>query len=699
MTDTLLLSSVPLAAFSLASLGAKALSLLYVALGLGFVIFFHELGHFAVAKWCGVKVERFSIGFGPVLLSKTTGGTEYALSAFPLGGYVKMLGQDDIDPSQLTSEEIAEDPRSYSAKPVWQRMAIISAGVVMNLLTAVLFFAVACGLGLSVLEPSVGAVTAGGPAWKAGVESGDRLDRINGRRITEFGDVIRAVALSWGDTLRLEGTRADGSPLDVVVDPDDTGLRRRVGLGPGRSLSLAALPDGSVVSPGTPAAAVGGRLEKGDTVTAARVLPGTNEDADAAETEPVEFASYVEFEDLAARNAHRPLELTVRRVPEKDASPSEKPTTFTVTVPPAPVRTFGLTVVHGKVAAIRTGSPAEAASLLPGDRLLRADGQEIGRELDPLRLPGFFADRAGTPVAVSVERTEGGGSPRVLDLSVVPDDRPGWVERPSTGDEPLSVPALGLAFHLTPGVLAVAPGGPADAAGIKPDDRILKAVFTAPAVGDDDPEVTEIAFENDEVDPWNPWGAVFARAQERPDEALELTVARGGKDGAAFVAEIDPAPADGWYFPDRGLLFGGEVVERKSENAAAALADGLAETRASVEEMYLTLGSLLTGRLSIQNLRGPPGILSEGMKFAEGGVATFLVFLGFLSVNLAVLNFLPIPVLDGGHMVWLLWEAVTRKKPSEQLVIAATWVGLGMIVALMLTVIYLDIFVHRVFGG
>src|SRR5688500_8976578 len=114
---------------------AVLLNILTVALGLGLVIFFHELGHFAVAKWCDVNVEWFSIGFGPILLSRKWGETEYALSAIPFGGYVKMLGQDDVDPSQQTSEEVAQDPRSYTAKSVPQRMAIISAGVTMNIIT------------------------------------------------------------------------------------------------------------------------------------------------------------------------------------------------------------------------------------------------------------------------------------------------------------------------------------------------------------------------------------------------------------------------------------------------------------------------------------------------------------------------------------------------------------------------------------
>ncbi len=132
-------------------------------IGIGLVIFFHELGHFAVAKWCDVFVERFSIGFGPILWSRKYGETEYALSAIPFGGYVKMLGQDDMDPSQLTSEEIARDPRSYSAKSVGQRMAIISAGVSMNVITAVMFYAIAFGHGIEMPPPVIGSLQPGMP--------------------------------------------------------------------------------------------------------------------------------------------------------------------------------------------------------------------------------------------------------------------------------------------------------------------------------------------------------------------------------------------------------------------------------------------------------------------------------------------------------------------------------------------------------
>ncbi len=126
------------AAIDFGGLFTKILNVLSVALGLGLVIFFHELGHFAVAKWCNVHVERFSIGIGPILWSRQKGETEYALSALPFGGYVKMLGQDDMDPNQMTSSEIAENTRSYSAKSVPQRMAIISARTEMAISSGVI---------------------------------------------------------------------------------------------------------------------------------------------------------------------------------------------------------------------------------------------------------------------------------------------------------------------------------------------------------------------------------------------------------------------------------------------------------------------------------------------------------------------------------------------------------------------------------
>ena len=697
--------AAPPLALSAAALGAKALNFLWVALGLGLVIFFHELGHFAVAKWCGVKVERFSIGFGPVLLSKTRGETEYALSAFPLGGYVKMLGQDDIDPSQLTSEEIAEDPRSYSAKPVWQRMAIISAGVVMNLATAVLFFATAMWLGLSASAPVVGQGIAGGPAWTAGVGPGDRLTAVNGRPVREFVDVIRGVALNWGDEVRLEGVRRDGDVFDVTVAPE-AGTRRTVGLTSARSLTLGE----PFVAEATPAAGVEA-LKRGGTVVAAEALPASGDDGESVGDNAGESGggmtpldSFADYADFVAAHADRPIRFTleVEADGERDGTPATE--TYTATVPPTPLRDFGFTVPVGEIAAIADGSPAAEAGLRRDDRLVRVAGREVGADVDPLDLPNLFYSLAvadpGAPVPVTVIRTEGGGGPVETALSVVPDPKPGWATRPTAEGEPLEIPALGLAYELNPTVTAVAPGGPAAKAGLRPNDRLLKVVFTPPRPSDDGgdgdeeaPDPLTVEFGDDAE---TAWGYAFATAQLLPTWRTTLTVER---DGKRLKAKIEPAPSETRFFPVRGLLTVGDGFVKRAGGAGEALAMGSGAVRGSVEEMYLTLASLFTGRLSVKNLRGPLGIVGAGAEFAENGLATFCAFLGFLSVNLAVLNFLPIPVLDGGHMVWLTWEAVARRKPSERLVIAMTWVGLGLIVALMVTVLYLDVFEHRVLGG
>lgn len=135
---------------------------------LGLVIFVHELGHFLVARWAGVRVDRFAIGFGPALFSIRHGETEYALCLIPLGGYVRMLGQTDTP----EVEEQTDDERSYQNKSVGARMAIISAGVVMNILFGFACFAVAYQIGVDYQPAVIGTTIPALPAWKAGISGG-----------------------------------------------------------------------------------------------------------------------------------------------------------------------------------------------------------------------------------------------------------------------------------------------------------------------------------------------------------------------------------------------------------------------------------------------------------------------------------------------------------------------------------------------
>src|SRR5262249_39890175 len=144
--------------------------------GIGLLIFLHELGHFLLAKWNGVKVEKFSIGFGRTIFGFTRGETEYVVAMIPLGGFVKMLGEGPED-----EEHKSTDPRAYPNKSVGARMAIISAGVIMNVLLGLACFVYAYGRGMTETPAKVGVVKAGTPAFEAGLRAGDEIVAIDGR--------------------------------------------------------------------------------------------------------------------------------------------------------------------------------------------------------------------------------------------------------------------------------------------------------------------------------------------------------------------------------------------------------------------------------------------------------------------------------------------------------------------------------------
>ena len=150
---------------------------------LGVLIFFHELGHFLVARYFKVGVEKFSLGFGPKIFAKTVGMTEYRVSAIPLGGYVKMVGEShdaEVDDSELEL--------SFTHKPVWQRMLIVAAGPFFNLVLAVVIYTGLAGVyGTSGLAPVVKAVKPGLPAYEAGLGYGDRIVKVGGEPVTQGG--------------------------------------------------------------------------------------------------------------------------------------------------------------------------------------------------------------------------------------------------------------------------------------------------------------------------------------------------------------------------------------------------------------------------------------------------------------------------------------------------------------------------------
>ena len=179
-------------------------NVLLILLGFSVVVFFHELGHFSVAKWAGVRVERFAVGFGPELFGVTRGETRYSFNILPLGGYVKMLGQEDFEVDKTGEIAHNDDPRSFINKPVGHRMAIVSAGVIMNLLVAALLFMVVYMIGRVETAPIVGQVVTDTPAAKAGLQVGDRIHKINDFEISSFDQIATAVRLA--DYLAVQNT-------------------------------------------------------------------------------------------------------------------------------------------------------------------------------------------------------------------------------------------------------------------------------------------------------------------------------------------------------------------------------------------------------------------------------------------------------------------------------------------------------------
>lgn len=180
---------------------------------LGVLIFAHEFGHFIVAKKSGVGVLKFSLGFGPKLLGRKIGETEYQLSAIPLGGYVKLLGESDVEG---LSEE--QQKRSFSRQPVLKRILIVAAGPAFNFLLAIVIFAVVYMVGIPALTSTIGSVHENSAAHEAGLKGGDMITAIDGVRVTRWNHLADTIGASEGRMLSISLIR-EGVRQDVTVRP------------------------------------------------------------------------------------------------------------------------------------------------------------------------------------------------------------------------------------------------------------------------------------------------------------------------------------------------------------------------------------------------------------------------------------------------------------------------------------------------
>jgi regulator of sigma E protease len=285
---------------------------------IGILILVHELGHFFVARWAGVGVERFSIGFGPVLLRWRGKETEYALSAIPMGGYVKMVGEES--PLEGGGGPVFDAGKAFALKPLWARFLIVFAGPAMNLvLAAVIFAVVLATLGRAVWPATVGKVTDDSPAAAAGLRTGDTIVSVDGRPVAYWEDLDQALAGSNGRPLELR-VRREGAETTVTVTPRLRSVPDPVFRDPREVWDVGAgpqlLPVITSVGPRSPAEKAG--LRPGDVVLAVAGQPlYTHEDLlEAIRKRPGEsFTMLVEREG-------RQLTLTVTPDPVTERLPS-----------------------------------------------------------------------------------------------------------------------------------------------------------------------------------------------------------------------------------------------------------------------------------------------------------------------------------------------------------------------------------------
>lgn len=453
------------------------LNILALIVTLGILVTIHEFGHFWVARRCGVKVLRFSIGFGKAIKSwRGKDGTEYVIAPIPLGGYVKMLGQDDTDSAAGSSIPESERYQAFNFKPLWQRFAIVAAGPLANFLLAIaVFWLINVTYGLKGIAPVIADVREDSAAWHAGLQAGDEIVAV------------------------------DGQPVDIWQQVTMQLLNR---LGETGAITLTVIPE-----------------NRTDTID--YQLPVSNWLSSQAEPDPMRDLGLVQF-----------------RIP-------------------------------AVIGTVVPGGGAEAAGLLPGDRIVSVNNMDVQGWMQWVEIIRASAE---LPLDVVVQRES-----EQVQLQVVP-----GVSTLADGTE------IGMI-----------------GAGVQPFDLLASLP----------PEMRRDVT-------YNPLTAIPAAIQETWDKSV-------------FVLD-------------------------------------------SIKKM-------LVGLISVKNINGPITIAQVAGETASYGLEVYLGFLAILSISLGVLNLLPIPVLDGGHLLYYTIEAIIRRPVPERVQAMGLQLGLVIIGGIMVLAFYNDV--------
>jgi len=670
-------------------------NIIVVGLGFGAVIMIHEFGHFIVARTSGIKIEQFAIGFPPVLLGlrKTADGwkirvlpkffpkdndptgegaisytigsgkdpseTEYRIGLIPFGGYVKMLGQEDVGTAEATV-----DPRSFINKPILTRCAVVAAGVVFNAISAILFFMIAFMIGVKLPAPIVGDVFPDSPAAKAGIKPGDRILAAGRDTDIDFSNIALAAALSdVNEKVPLKVRHLDGTEETIGVSAaklpnSPPQIPRSFGIMQGQSLTLGKVKD-SDSNEVKEFKKYG--LESGDTIV------GVN-------GKPIQ-TSY-QLTHAIADDLSDSVVLTVERGDKRvDAKvPLEMHFALTMDESQKNLANIASMVPLMKVASLPKQGKIEklmGTFLSSPDKgpFLAIDDIIIG--VADVNYPTFIELRQqvknynGKELAVRVLR-KSSGADKILTVKTHP-----------KAADPRDPNTTIIGIELMPVIDYPYVATTVDTPAAKAIDLPRGAAITT---------LGQTQVQN--------WRDIIKDLKANAGREIQIGYSTvDGKTGqVSLKVPADPnfALAQSTFAPIMPFKDLREVY--KAQNPFVAVKMGYDKTIMFIAQTYVTLKGLFVGLISPKALMGPAGILKVSYMIVSERMWTFYIyFIGLISASIAVMNFLPFPILDGGVIMMMLIEKAKGSPISPKAQGIISYIGLVLIITFFLYVTWNDI--------